>query len=200
MLCPEDDPFVVYVLSDPRDGAVRYVGMTTKGARRRLGAHLRSSALLKDTRKTVWIRSLLAEGKRPVVEVVEGFADPGPLPEAEQFWITQFRALGFDLTNSTDGGEGTPGIEHGWEVRHNMRLGQLGKRRSPEAIRKTSLANVGRSPWNKGKKGLYSHSPRTIRKIRKGRRGKRHRPETIEKMRRRALENIENKKLMMLRT
>jgi hypothetical protein len=107
----------IYTLSDPVDDAVRYVGKTERTAEARLAKHLKNARERRDG-KTVynqhvycWIRSLSSD---PVMEVVEVTEDG---VEAEHFWIAQFRAWGFKLTNHTDGGEGTAGYRHSADAR-----------------------------------------------------------------------------------
>ncbi len=46
----------------------------------------------------------------------------------------------------------------------------FGKKHSPEIMEKIRLANLGHTPWNKGKKGIYSEE--TILKMRIGKLGK----------------------------
>jgi len=108
------------------------------------------------TYKNNWIKSLLSRGVRPVIEVVQEFDTYTPLNEAERFWIVQFRALGFRLTNGTDGGEGVPegksfrhrGRKASEATRQKMSLAQSKRSVRPphteEAKRKMSLAAVGR--------------------------------------------------------
>lgn len=99
--------FLIYVLSDPRTGEIRYVGKSSSNLQRPRH-HSTPAKLAKDrSYKANWVRSLLRLGIRPVVEVVEDFDSFESLNEAERFWIFQFRALGFRLTNLTNGYEGS---------------------------------------------------------------------------------------------
>lgn len=98
----------IYTLSDPITGQVRYVGKTKADLRRRLAQHLLPSNLRKNTHKNAWLKSLNA---LPLLEVVEEVA-PELADDAERFWITQFRAWGFKLTNLTEGGDGGTGYKH----------------------------------------------------------------------------------------
>lgn len=99
-----DTACTIYGLSDPRTGAVRYVGKTNNPSLR-LGTHISSRS---NARKFDWIQSLLREGVRPVMVVLEVAAqDEGVAAEAR--WVTKLRSEGADLTNRTeDGGSGRP--------------------------------------------------------------------------------------------
>ena len=91
---------LIYALTDPRTGQVRYVGKTRNLAKRLLG-HM-DEALRDDTHKARWIRALKRLGLKPghlILEVVNGDAD-----EAERAWIKKFPKR--QLTNATEGGDG----------------------------------------------------------------------------------------------
>jgi hypothetical protein len=98
----------IYVLRDPRTNAIRYVGKTVRSLVRRLSAHILRSGE-KRTHRDCWIAGLLMAGLKPVIEPIDVAGDDWA--EKERFWIAHFRAAGCDLTNQTDGGEGTPGLE-----------------------------------------------------------------------------------------
>lgn len=55
-----------------------------------------------------WLRKLLAEGKKPLTEVIESVASPEDLDEAEIFWIAKTREMGFPMLNVLDGGDKPP--------------------------------------------------------------------------------------------
>jgi NUMOD3 motif len=64
------------------------------------------------------------------------------------------------LRNLTDGGEGASGAIYSEAARSKMREAKLGKpgpwlgKKRPEMGKTMSLANTGRTPWNKGKPGV----------------------------------------------
>jgi len=111
----------VYLLIDPRDHRIRYVGKSTNPTAR-LAAHLRDRST---TRKANWLRTLTAAGLRPTLTVVE--TGEGEWQYAETRWILNLRAAGCDLTNATDGGEGL----------HN-----------PTEQTRTRIADAQRAIWN----------------------------------------------------
>ncbi len=100
--------FQVYALSDPETDELRYIGITILTLERRLSQHMRPATLRGDYRSN-WIKSLRTRGLRAKIELVEEVASVEAMKEAEQFWICQFRALGFRLTNGTDGGNHVAG-------------------------------------------------------------------------------------------
>lgn len=100
--------YTIYALTDPRTGADRYVGVTKRGTRTRLSAHIRTSVYghggrKVKTHKACWIRALHAIGLKPGIRELEQTDQRW----REQQWIKRLRAQGADLTNSTNGGEGS---------------------------------------------------------------------------------------------
>lgn len=109
----------IYVLKDPRDGAVRYVGKTTKTLKARLSQHKNRSSSSASTRSGRWINSLKVAGISPLIEQIdEAF---GGWAARECFWISFFRDAGANLTNLTDGGEGAPGLKMTSEQRARVK-------------------------------------------------------------------------------
>ncbi len=117
---------VIYTLSDPRTGFVRYVGKTVRPLGRRLSAHLRDvKAQEYGHHAACWIRSLLAVGVRPVIEPLED--SPEDIDEAERFYIAYLRFLGCDLTNSTPGGDGGSHKGRRISTEHRARLSEAAR-------------------------------------------------------------------------
>lgn len=107
----------IYLLRDPRDGAIRYVGKTVKALERRLRCHINSSKKPR-LHSQRWIASLLHIGLRPVAEHIEDTAENWV--EREKFWIAFHKAAGCNLTNISAGGDGSPGIGFTDEMRTNL--------------------------------------------------------------------------------
>jgi len=94
----------IYTLSDPRNNNVRYVGKTDR-INKRLWYHITPTKLNKNTHKNNWIKKLLKENIKPDIKVI----DKVPYKEWkywETYWISQMKSWGFNLTNSTSGGDG----------------------------------------------------------------------------------------------
>lgn len=102
----------IYILRDPRDGSVRYVGKTKRSLKQRLKGHINDARLCHRYRSVSyrdrWIAKLLRNGLAPTIESIE-IVHGRDWAAAEMRWIAHFRSLGAKLTNSTDGGEGCTG-------------------------------------------------------------------------------------------
>lgn len=130
----------IYILLDPRNNAVRYVGWSF-APRKRLAAHIRRAKYVV-SHKAHWIMQLTSAGLRPNMEIVEtGYGDWN---EAERRWIAHYRSAGCNLTNLTDGGEGTVGYNPTPEERHRRSLSQTGRKQTAESTAKTRAALLGR--------------------------------------------------------
>lgn len=99
------DSVFIYVLKCPISGAVRYIGKTLD-VRSRLRKHVHEAKhRYGKNHRANWIRSLLSSGLEPVIEVDVVTTRDG-WKKAETDRIAHYRALGCDLTNATDGGDG----------------------------------------------------------------------------------------------
>lgn len=152
----------IYVLKDPRTGEVRYVGKTIKKLIHRLSDHC--SATKETNRKCNWIRSLLKIGLKPIIEEIE-ICFMSNWAKREAYWIQYYKGIGCQLTNSTNGGEGTFGWRHSEESKLKMR----GKRKplSKQTRLNMSLAHIGR-----GRKKGFRHSEESKIKMSIARKGK----------------------------
>lgn len=91
---------VIYGLTDPRTGAVRYVGKANDAAKR-LQTHIRDARRSKRP-VNCWVRKLTGLGLAPGLIVLEEV--DGDWRDAERRIIAQYRALG-PLLNVADGGD-----------------------------------------------------------------------------------------------
>lgn len=103
-------PTVIYALLCPQ-GEIRYIGKTTD-PKMRLSKHI-SAARSGETKHhtATWIRSLLSSGQKPEIEVVMEIPEGEPWQPYEIRMISEFKAEGHRLTNSTSGGDGLAGID-----------------------------------------------------------------------------------------
>lgn len=102
-MASKNEKFSIYALKDPRNASVRYIGYA-KSPSGRFIKHLSEARGCSHTHKANWIRSLLRQGVKPELTVLEsGLSDPA---KAERRWIAKFKAAGADLTNATSGGDG----------------------------------------------------------------------------------------------
>lgn len=95
----------IYELIDPKTGETRYIGKANNPKDRLKEGHLGVLELKSRTYKSNWIKSLLKEGLKPILNII----DEVPLEEW-QFWerhyISLYRSWNIKLTNCTDGGDG----------------------------------------------------------------------------------------------
>lgn len=141
----------IYALCEPENPErIRYVGKSNNPARR-LRAHL-SNTRKTSTHLGCWLKGL---STAPVLEVLD------EVPETQwEFWereyIRVFRAIGFNLVNLSEGGDGHHNPSS--ESREKNRRAHLGKKnphigvpRSPESRAKMSASRSGKNNWAFGK-------------------------------------------------
>ena len=93
----------IYILIDPENQQVRYVGKANNISER-YKAHL-NRARKHQIHKLNWINSLRKKGLKPIIKII----DIVPINDWvfwETYWIAQFKAWGFKLINYTNGGDG----------------------------------------------------------------------------------------------
>ncbi|MBU8540834.1 NUMOD3 domain-containing DNA-binding protein [Falsiroseomonas tokyonensis] len=173
----------IYVLTDPRDGAVRYVGKTIKTLSARLSGHVSLALVRKAKTHTAnWIRALNAEGLRPKIAEVDRCCCAG-WADLECAWIARYRAEGANLTNTTAGGAGDPARSP--EVR--AKFAAIARARSPETRALLSAASKRRPPHSiearkKMSEAARSIAPEVRKRVGQMAVGKRHSDETKAKM------------------
>jgi len=89
-----------------------------------------------DTRNSHWQNVVNKYGK-PHVELLAGWDTEEEALDHERLLIACFRDMGVELTNKSDGGEGTSGFKF-----------------APHQIENLSKAHMGQKAWNKGLKGV----------------------------------------------
>lgn len=109
---------VIYTLANPITGEIRYIGKTVKTLSQRLTDHI-YSVKRESNYRINWINSILKMGYKPLIEPLDAcFWDKSQ--ELETYWISQFKAWGFNLVNLTNGGEGNLGL--GMSDKHKEKL------------------------------------------------------------------------------
>ena len=94
----------IYTLTDPITNEIRYIGVTKSSLNKRLCGHIHDCKSKKPTHKINWIKTLLSKKLLPTIELLEE-VETSIAFELEIYWIAQFKTWGFNLTNSTEGGE-----------------------------------------------------------------------------------------------
>jgi group I intron endonuclease len=129
----------IYGLVDPRTGIVRYVGSSVN-VEDRFKAHMKLWNLKEKTHKNNWIKNLLSEELKPIVVILEEVIFE-EWREKEKFWISFF---GRDnLTNGSDGGDGSPGLICSEETKEKISKANKGKKRSDEEKEKMRIRFLG---------------------------------------------------------
>lgn len=121
---------VVYVLVDPRDNLIKYVGKSVSGVDRAF-EHVKPSSLKNDkkTKKANWLFSLLNNNLKPIVFVVDYFnlnidknIKNQVIYNKEQTLIQLLKKYNTPLTNLTDGGPGAVNRSINEETRLKMSI------------------------------------------------------------------------------
>lgn len=148
----------IYILSDPREGTMKcYIGKTTN-LERRFNGHLLAKD---DTKKDRWIRSLISQNLKPLIDVleeVEGTARSiwGP---RERFWIADYRQAGvYEVLNHTRGGDGVCELDEEGRKKLSTSMKKhwrenredcLAIAKDPIRCKKISESQKGKAhPWN----------------------------------------------------
>lgn len=190
----------IYALVENNTGLVRYVGFTTKSLIARFNSHLKLAMNNNQRHVYCWLRKINFDARVTLLAVIKPDED---WRLEEQRWIKHYRSLGHDLTNTTDGGEGTLG--HSPSLQANLKRSKSllrwyennGPRHHTEETRKKiGQAGVGRKHTIATKEKMsisrigHVVSQETRLKIRHAKLGKpsklkgtRKSPETIERMR-----------------
>lgn len=138
---------IIYSLSDPRDGYVRYIGMTSKTLEFRLKKHLHDKS---NWLKRRWVKELSILKLKPIIEEI----DIVPF-DTWKFWeswyIQLFKYYGYKLYNLTEGGEGTFGHKHSDDTKKVIK-----EKRALQVFSEETLEILSKSRMNnsnaKGKK------------------------------------------------
>lgn len=100
----------VYVLLEPDNKYIFYIGVTTNKINRRLGSHINDSKNFtnKNIRKEDKIREILFLGKKPLIEILDYGISKEHLDELEIRYIKFCKENGINITNESGGGEYIP--------------------------------------------------------------------------------------------
>jgi hypothetical protein len=166
-------PYAIYALTDPREAddikRIRYVGKGPPLKRYREHVHAARRGIRRHCYN--WFRNVLAAGLFPGQRILE-WTTARDGSEREQAWICSLREQGADLTNLTDGGEGTPGLKRSPKECARLSALHRGKKISVEQRAKISATLLGRESPNKG--NHFRHSEEAKRKIGTASAGRKH--------------------------
>jgi hypothetical protein len=137
---------LIYGLVDPRTSELRYVGKTTRSLPKRLSGHIVRTNLTPKRHSSRWIAGVVKDGLAPEIFEIERVRAGDDWQAAEQFWIAYFRAIGADLTNLANGGEGVGGVRLSAERRRELSERFKGRVFDDEWRAKISAAKKGKAP------------------------------------------------------
>lgn len=127
--------YTIYTLADPITNEIRYVGLTCKTLAARQSRHLTDARnLSKKNHRTHWLRSLLKQQLKPVIETLDEASSYDELIKLEMYWISQLKAWNFKLTNETAGGEGSIGYKHTPQALLKIRAANKKRQIKPKKI------------------------------------------------------------------
>ena len=92
----------IYILKHPDTKEIRYVGKTVQQLKYRLATHISRSKKYRYAYVNCWIYSLLQQGKKPIIELIEEVED-SLWEEREIYWIQYYSSI-TRLTNFQLGG------------------------------------------------------------------------------------------------
>ena len=110
---------IIYALIDPDTKEIRYIGMSSCGLSRPM-EHRKLKNLKDTSHKKNWIKKLLKDNKMYEIIILETLESSDTLSSREIFWIAHYKAQGANLTNLTDGGEGSPGYKFSQESKDKI--------------------------------------------------------------------------------
>jgi hypothetical protein len=167
----------IYTLSCPETKEIRYVGKTCN-LKSRYSNHINK---FYNNHKSNWIKSLLSKGLKPIMEVIEEVEDELNWEMLEIYWIAQFKAWGFDLTNIDEGGKF---INFTQEVKDKISKANKGRKWTDEAREKASIRckEIGMKPISILKNAHLFRTEESFKKISESKIGKKRPQETIDKM------------------
>lgn len=171
----------IYALGDPDTCAIRYIGKSIRPAER-LQNHMNE---VSNCHRSHWLQSLKKAGKRPLMTIIEQITGDMPWQPSERYWIARGRALGWPLTNNTDGGDGVPGLPQ--ETRERMASVWRGRKHTPDALAKMAAASSGRQHGAETRQRMSdSHRGREIKWIGKiAEKLRKFSPDQVESIKRR---------------
>jgi len=133
------DTTFIYTLEFP-EGNIRYVGKSNN-PQQRFNSHLKESERNITSHKISWIKSVLRSNNKPILNILD-IVPSNDWQIYEQYWISQFITWGFNLVNSTIGGDGNHKISK--EIRDKIAETLRGRKIPENVLEKRSKALKGK--------------------------------------------------------
>lgn len=152
--------YVLHLASSPED--IRYVGISKyDDAASRIKEHMWNAKIGKPYHVYNWIRKAIEDQEEIVATVLVSNLSWKQATAEEVKFIDQYRSAGLDLTNMTDGGEGSIGVVRSEDYRTRLSKSHKGKVFSEEHKEKLAAVWTGRK-----------HSEETRLKMSKAQKGR----------------------------
>lgn len=135
-----DTRYKIYKLIDPITNEVRYVGQTKRSLEQRLNEHIKGYGQKTNSHKRNWIKSLLKQDLKPIIELQESGLTKSLVSEREIYWIQYYKDNGSKLTNATSGGGGPLDYSHSEETKAKLKKSLTGRKLS-----ETHRENIGKA-------------------------------------------------------
>lgn len=149
-----------------------YIGITTRGLKRRWGGHVDAASCGRKTKLAAAIRKHGAENFS--IEAIAEAVCRDDLLEIERILVGQYDSMRRGY-NMTVGGDGVAGLERSAETRAKLAAAARGRTQSPETIAKRMEKLRGRKYPNRPQEWCNAIAAKA--------RGRRHRPGQTEKIR-----------------
>lgn len=154
----------VYTLHCPISDEIKYVGKTSNPKNRR-NCHNVVDPKQNTNKKNLWVKGIIELGHRPIFEILEVCESEAEALYLESYWIWQFKAWGFSLTNEATAGKGK-GI-HSNEFRRKMSVINKNRKASDEKKAMASAFHRGKKLSKKTKDLVRKYKESTVPNINK---------------------------------
>ena len=117
----KNNKIFIYTLSTQEEpNNIRYIGKTND-PKNRIERHLQPYYLNENTYKSKWLKSEIKKGYTPILNIID-VVEEDNWQFWEIYWIEQFKAWNFNLTNGTIGGDGIILNKNTINKRNNTRI------------------------------------------------------------------------------
>jgi group I intron endonuclease len=130
----------IYALICPLKNEIRYIGKTVQKLNARLRGHL-SLKLNDSTYRANWIKSLIIEGLKPEITLIEECTDID-WEDREKYWI-DFYSKKYNLVNHSKGGQGR--CEN--KLSTKQKMSEILKERWKDISYKNKMCDMSKELW-----------------------------------------------------
>lgn len=122
----------LYTLNCPFTNQIKYVGVSIQ-PKKRFNTHLSKARQSTSTRKKAWIKGLLNQNLKPILNIISEH-DKDVIHEVEKSFILECKNKNIELYNLTSGGEIKKEVSQ--STKDKLRQANLGKKQSAKTIQK----------------------------------------------------------------